>query len=155
MPGKVVSDHTPLGGFVLSDDDSFPWRNLYIDRHRLGCMPAAIACKDARCSVVIAYLTSILSDNDLPVADFVFDQKRNIYVCPSGDQHRQYRSRPHRLLQGQRGDQLALDIFCFTRLALTSLPSSRQFTKQSHCLIDVRRAAWNASATIPPRGTIP
>jgi hypothetical protein len=28
----------PLGGFVLSDDDSFPERNLYIDRRRPGCM---------------------------------------------------------------------------------------------------------------------
>ena len=44
-------------------------------------------------------------DGTFSRADFVFDQERNIYVCPGGagaHQHRQHRSGPHRLLQGQQ-----------------------------------------------------
>ena len=50
-------------------------------------------------------------DGTFSRADFVFDRERNIYVCPGGQrahQHRQHRSRPHRLLQGQQERLLEL-----------------------------------------------
>src|SRR6266498_4065045 len=47
---------------------------------------------------------STRSDGTFSRADFIFDQERNIYVCPGGaaDEQRQHRSGPHRLLQGQQ-----------------------------------------------------
>jgi hypothetical protein len=52
---------------------------------------------------------SARTDGTFSRTDFVFDQQRNIYVCPGGtDQHRQYRSRSHRLLQGQQARLLDL-----------------------------------------------
>ena len=50
-------------------------------------------------------------DGTFSRTDFVFDQGRNIYVCPGGaetDQHRQYRSRAYGLLQGQQERLLLL-----------------------------------------------